>query len=404
MPELAHLAPPVAAPRPADRDRAADALRALAIAGMVLGQWLVTAIINSDDGALTSSSALTHIPALTPLSWIFQTLAVFFLAGGHSAAGSWARAQASGLGYRAWLTAQVRRLTAPVGGLLALWAITTVALLVGGVPVQTLRTLPTLVLSPLSFLLVFTALTAATPLIARLNVLWPLAVVLHVDLLRFAFGAPTWLGWINVVAGWMVPYCLGTAWARGAFASNRTAWGLTLGGAVTTAALLLWGGYPAPMVGVPVSNLSPPTLAAITFGLTQCGLALLLREPLRRAMRRRPLWAAVSVVNLSAFTIFIWHQTAMLVVTSLGTIAGRLPGLGTAPDSSGWMIQRIGWIPLFVVALAACWAAFHPLETRQASRATARGRRHTGKEMRWPLSTPDPRKAGHGEDPSHGTA
>ncbi|MGW8388894.1 hypothetical protein ACWGMW_16005 [Streptomyces albidoflavus] len=55
------------------------------------------------------------------------------------------------------------------------------------------------------------------------------------------------------------------------------------------------------MVGVPgaeVSNLNPPTLAAVTFGLAQCGLALLLRRPLRRALRRPVAWAAVALVNL----------------------------------------------------------------------------------------------------------
>ncbi|MFF3650880.1 acyltransferase [Streptomyces sp. NPDC002181] len=365
MRDLLHVARRIDDATPASRDRAIDTLRALAIAGVVMGHWLVTAVTTTDSGALRGASPLTHLPQLAPVSWIFQTLAVFFLVGGHSTAGSWERSKARGIGYRTWAAIRIQRLTRPVAGLLFLWALASVGLLAGGVRAQTLSTLLKLVLSPLWFLLVYIALTAATPLIARLNPLWPLAVVLHVDLIRFGFGGPGWIGWANVAAGWMVPYCLGTAWARGAFTRRRTVLAMVLGGGVATAALLLWGGYPASMVGVPgasISNLSPPTLAAVTFGITQCGLALLLREPLRHAMRRPVLWAGVALVNLSALTIFLWHQTAMLIITSLGTTVGTLPGLGTPPDSTVWIAERIVWIPAFALALAACWAAFRSLE------------------------------------------
>lgn len=54
-----------------------------------------------------------------------------------------------------------------------------------GVAAGTLHSLGKPVLSPLWFPLVFAALTAAAPLVARR------------------------LGWINVAAGWLVPYCLG---------------------------------------------------------------------------------------------------------------------------------------------------------------------------------------------------
>ncbi|GAA3369359.1 hypothetical protein GCM10020367_11760 [Streptomyces sannanensis] len=64
------------------------------------------------------------------------------------------------------------------------------AMLASGVGFETLHTLLELVLSPLWFLLVFTALTAATPLVARVHPLWPLAVVLYVDLARFGLGGP----------------------------------------------------------------------------------------------------------------------------------------------------------------------------------------------------------------------
>ncbi len=75
--------------------------------------------------------------------------------------------------------------------------------------------------------------------------------------------------------------------------------------------------------GAHISNLNPPTLAAVTFGIAQCGLALLLRDRLARWMRCPLAWAAVALVNLSAMTLFLWHQTAFITVSTLGLLAGR---------------------------------------------------------------------------------
>ncbi|MFE5770799.1 acyltransferase [Streptomyces sp. NPDC056485] len=350
---------------PADRDRTVDALRAFAILGVVLGHWLVTALTTA-NGGLDNTSPLAHLPRLAPVSWVFQTLAVFFLVGGHVAARGYATARGRGVSYGVWVGQRLSRLFRPVAAVLALWTVAAAGMLLGGAEPDTVRTLVKLVLSPLWFLLVFGVLTAATPLVARLSPLWPAAVVAGVDLWRFGLGGPEWIGWVNVAAGWLVPYTLGAAWSRGAFA-RRTPAALLLGaGAAATAGLVLWGGYPASMVGVPgapISNLNPPTLAAVAFGLAQCGLALLLRGPLERALRRPRVWAKVALVNLSAMTIFLWHQTAMMAVTALGLLAPvDLPGLHTVPDSAQWMAARLLWLPVFAAALGVCWAAFRTYE------------------------------------------
>jgi peptidoglycan/LPS O-acetylase OafA/YrhL len=349
---------------PDGRDRAVDALRAFAILGVVLGHWLVTALV-ADGGTLHTTSPLQHMPWLAPISWAFQTLAVFFLVGGHVATRSHSAARAKGTPYAQWLTIRLSRLFKPVAAVLALWTVAAAALLLSGTEFETVRTLVKLALSPLWFLLVFAALTAATPLLTRLNPLWPLAVVLHVDLLRFGLGAPQSLGWVNLAAGWLVPYTLGAAWTRGELERPRAGWTLLVAGTAATAGLVLWAHYPASMVGVPgsaISNLNPPTLAAVTFGLAQCGLALLLRDRLRGAMRRPVAWAAIAFVNLSAMTIFLWHQTAMMATTATGLLAGRLPGLHTTPDGLGWVAHRLMWLPVFALALTVCWAAFRTYE------------------------------------------
>ncbi|MFF5496206.1 acyltransferase [Streptomyces aquilus] len=377
---------------PADRDRAVDALRAFAILSVVLGHWLVTALV-ADGGSLHTGSPLQHMPWLAPISWAFQTLAVFFLVGGHVATRSLATARARGATFGVWLTARLSRLFRPVAAVLTLWTVAAAGLLLTGAEFGTVRTLVKLALSPLWFLVVFAALTAVTPLLTRLSPLWPLAVVLHVDLIRFGLGGPSWLGWVNVAAGWLVPFTVGAAWTRGELERRRAGWILLTGGAAATAALVAWAGYPASMVGVPgaaVSNLNPPTLAVVTFGLAQCGLALLLRDRLRGAMRRPPAWAAVALVNLSAMTIFLWHQTALMATTATGLLAGHLPGLHTVPDGLGWVAFRLAWLPVFAAVLAVCWTAFRGYEqgsgrgartrvvrsSRPSERGTAREKRH----------------------------
>ncbi|MEW2622812.1 acyltransferase [Streptomyces sp. NPDC048106] len=386
---IRHGARRVDAATPASRDRAVDALRACGILGVVLGHWLVTALV-AHDGGLHTASPLGRMPWLAPISWGFQTLALFFLVGGHVATTSLASARARGLTYGQWLRARLARLVRPVLALLALWAVVTAGLLCAGAPADTVHTLVKLALSPLWFLLVFAALTAATPLVARLHPLWPLAVVLHVDVLRFGLHlGPSWLGWANLPAGWLVPYTLGAAWTRGELDTRRAGWTLLACGTAATAALVGWAGYPAAMVGVPgaaISNLDPPTLAAVTFGLAQCGLALLLRDRLRRAMRRPLPWAAVATVNLSAMTVFLWHQTALMATTAALLPAGRLPGLHTGPDGPAWIAARLVWLPVFALVLTVCWGAFRSYE--QGGGRRSRGRRgrvvrvHRGRVVR----------------------
>jgi Acyltransferase family len=360
---------------PASRDRTVDALRALAIAGVIFGHWLVTALVLALSGGgtrLHDTSPLQAMPGLAPVSWVFQTLAIFFLVGGYSAAVSYKG------GYLRWMRKRMTRLCRPVAVLAAVWVPLTAAMLLGGVPGGTVHTVVTLVLDPLWFLCVFAGLTALTPLavalVRRLGgwaALLPAALVAGVDAARFGLGGPAWLGWLNVAAGWLVPYLLGVAWARGSFRGWQAPALLLAGGAAATAALVTWAGYPASMVGVNgarISNLNPPTLAAVTFGVAQVGLVLLLRPALARLMRRPLAWAAVALANLSAMTLFLWHQSAFLAVNLAGSLIGRLPGLLTAPSSPLWIAERLAWLPAFAAALAVAWLLFHRAEQGRAPR------------------------------------
>jgi hypothetical protein len=241
-----------------------------------------------------------------------------------------------------------------------------------GVPAATVRTIVFLVISPLWFLGVYAVLTALTPaamwLVRRFGAwaaAFPVAVVAVADLVRFGLHGPSWVGWANLPAGWLVPYLIGIAWALGSLRGRRIPALMLAGGAAATAALIAWAGYPASMVGVNgahISNLNPPTLAAVTFGIAQCGAALLLRDRLARLMRRPLAWAGIALVNLSAMTLFLWHQTAFVMVSSAGLLAGRVPGLLTAPTGSLWVAERLAWLPVFAIVLSGLWLAFRRVE------------------------------------------
>jgi len=100
----------------------------------------------------------------------------------------------------------------------------------------------------------------------------------------------------------------------------------------------------------------------VTFGIAQCGLALLLRDRLARLMRRPLAWAGVALVNLSTMTLFIWHQTAFITVSSVGLLAGRVPGLLTAPTGGVWVAERLAWLPMFAIVLSGLCLVFRRAE------------------------------------------
>jgi hypothetical protein len=55
-------------------------------------------------------------------------------------------------------------------------------------------------------------------------------------------------------------------------------------------------------------------------------------------------------------------QTAFVTVTSLGLLAGRVPGLLTAPTDGLWVAERLIWLPVFAITLSVLWLAFRRAE------------------------------------------
>lgn len=351
------LARRIEAGTPAHRDRAIDGLRALALLAVPTGHWLLGGFTLSADGAIHNASPLSAFGGLAPASWILQMLGIFFLVGGYASVLSYRRHQGP---LRDWLKARLARLGRPVLGVTAVWAGLLPLLHYGfGVPGDTLRTASTLVVQPLWFVGVYAVVTALTPYCvraARRLGVWAAAPLLGsvavVDLLRYgpyADAMPSWLSVLNILPGWLFAYQLGVSWGEGRV-TRRHAWGLLAGGAALFAVLLLWCGYPASMVGVPGearTNSHPPSLLVLALAATQSGAAILLRDRLGKLLRKPALWAPVVVINLSAMTILCWHQTAMLTAAIPASYAGEITGLVGAPDSVGWILARLAWMPVF---------------------------------------------------------
>ncbi|MEU4162289.1 acyltransferase [Actinoplanes sp. NPDC026670] len=376
---------------PAHRDRSVDGLRAVAIVGVVLGHWLVSAVVS--DPARPSdwhgASPLQDRPALIPLTWVLQTLGLFFFAGGYAAAradgghrslaargdGGHRSPAARGDGGHRSLAARFARLGRPVLVLAAVWVPAWLLLSAVGVPENTLHLVRSLLVHPMWFLLVFLILTGLAPMLRKAIIRYggwallpPVAIVAVSDVTR-RLDTADWLPPVATVAGWAAPYLLGIALAQGAL-PRRAGLVLAPAGVLAGTLLVLVAGYPASAVGVPGdgwSNLDPPSLFALALAAAQLGVFLLVRDRIAGALRRPARWAPVAGLNLVAMTVYCWHQSALLLVGFAGMLAGPLPGLLDEP-AGDWPVHRLLWLPVFAVTLAVLCAVFHRAVTPSRQR------------------------------------
>lgn len=378
LPRRLEAARPVAAAPavPHTRIRSLDGLRAMAILGVVCGHWLTGALVAGADGALSIHSPLSTLEWLRPSSWLFQMLGLFFLVGGYSATLSLDRSRRRGTPRVEWIRARFRRLTRPVVAGAAVVAVALPFATVAGVPAGTLRGWVMLFIQPLWFIGVYLIVTALTPYLVALDrrfgartALVLAASVALVDLVKYGpwgTGAPEWFGYLTVLPAWLFTYQLGIAWARGRLRRSH-AIGLLAGGALLFVLLIGALDYPWSIVSVPGmerSNSNPPSLMVPALAAVQAGAAFLLRDRLERALRRPRLWAAVCALNLSAMTVYCWHQTALVVVSATGARLGNLPGLTDAPTDWTWVPERLAWFPVMAVVLAAIAVPLRRFEHR----------------------------------------
>ncbi|MFF4343670.1 acyltransferase [Kitasatospora sp. NPDC001540] len=351
-----------------------DLLRAGAIVLVVLGHWLITALVRGPDGALTAPELMVTVPWTQWLTLGFQIMPVFFLAGGYAAAGSWGRCRAGGGTAAGWIRGRALRLLLPTAAyLLPTLGGLAVAGACGADPVL-LGMVGWALAMQFWFLPVYLVISALTPWLAALHRRWGLGSVAAlaaagaaVDLL--VLGADTEgahrVGLLNYLLVWAVAYQLGFAWREGGLAARPAfAAALTTGGAAGYAALVGFGPFPVSLVlvsGEEVSNTDPPSLAMLAWLFAQCGLCLLLAPYAERALRaRRRAGRLVAPLGRAGMSLYLWHMVPVLAVGA----AFYLTDLAPEPEvgSALWWAWRPVWVLLLAALLGGLLAALRPVD------------------------------------------
>jgi fucose 4-O-acetylase-like acetyltransferase len=345
---------------PARRDRYIDFLRAASIAVVVLGHWLI-AVIERREGQYSGINALDVVPGLWLATWILQVMPIFFFVGGFSNQVTIDSISSKGGSYAEFIRRRLQRLMRPTLVFLAVWIPLTIAIdLTTGVGDDTLDLATGLLTRPLWFIGIYLIMIAFAPPMLRLHRRWgrlipgtlALAAAL-VDALAMALGLPV-VGFLNFAFVWLFVHQLGFFYGERSLGERSRSYyiAMCLVGLAILAALTASGAYSPSMVGLrgERSNTNPPTMAIVALTVWQVGLIMLLRPALTRWLQRARVWAGVIFVNAQIMTMFLWHQTAMLLA------AGILLPLGFPQPPAGsaaWWATRPLWVAALVVFLAA---------------------------------------------------
>ncbi len=360
----------LAAATPKTRDRYVDFLRVASLVVVMLGHWLMAVVVWA-DGRLHTANVLEITPSARWLTWIFQVMPVFFIVGGFSNAASLAAARRKGTSYGTWLGSRLRRLVRPVLAFAVVWTAAAAIMVACGVDPKGLRAGS--IAQPLWFLAVYVVVVAAAPAMVAAQARWGwgftvglAAAVLAVDVARWGFGVPT-VGWLNLAVVWLFAHQLGVGWragsARGTIWSRGRLVAVAAAGMGTLVVLTSSFGYPGSMVGgveAGRTNTFPPSFAIVALAVWQFGAVLALRPVVDRWLARPRVWTTVVAANGMAMTLYLWHLTALVIVTAAVLPAGLLPS--PEAGSAAWWAWRPVWIVLLAVALVPLVALFARVE------------------------------------------
>jgi fucose 4-O-acetylase-like acetyltransferase len=362
------------------RDRYVDFLRALAICLVVLGHWLITALVRH-DGTITAPEVLSAISWTQWLTLGFQIMPLFFLAGGHAAAGSWGRHLAGGGGMAPWIRRRALRLLLPTAMYAGLVMIGVAVATACGADPDTLALVGWALAMQFWFLPVYLLLSAFTPLLHTAHRRWglraPAAMALLAvlaDLWLVALHLP-YLSAANYLLVWGFAYQLGFCWHDGLLTRRRLPAGrralpgpllpaaMTVLGGAAFAALIVYGPFPASLVLVStetVTNTNPPSIAMLAWACAQIGLCLLLAPAARAALRHEQLWRLVRPVGGASMTLYLWHMVPVIVAAALLYLTDLAPE--PIVGSLHWWALRIPWVLVLAALLLAITAALRPIE------------------------------------------
>jgi hypothetical protein len=343
---------------PADRNRYGDLLRLGSIVVVVLGHWLIGVVLVR-DGEMVATKLLAAVPSTQWLTWLFQIMPLFFFVGGYANAASWSAQAGHGTPAAVWIRRRARRLLRPVIPLVALWVPLGVVLATVGVPGDLVKLGSQVAFIPTWFLAVYLMIVTITPATWAAHERWGLrslggliGAALLVDVLHHGVGVP-YIGYVNFVLVWAAIHQLGYLWFEDRLPRSAGA-GLAVAGAGYAAlvALVTLGGYPIAMIGVEAtqrSNNSPTSVALLVLGIAQVGLVIAGRGWAEPWLQRPRVWARVVAGGSVAMTVYLWHQTALVVVIALTIPTGLWP-TSERVDATWWATRPV-WFALCAAVL-----------------------------------------------------
>lgn len=361
----------MAAAAKADRNRAIDFYRVLAMLAVAVGHWLALVAVEDAAGELQGGNALEFLPQLGWATWLLQVMPLFFVVGGFSSAMSLDSHFRKNGRPQDWIAARLRRMMPPAVVLAATWlVILTLGALVGQFSVAVVAAHAAAI--PLWFLANYTIDTALAPfvlprfrknpaafaaLIAGAFVTFEAMRILDVPVLPH----------VNWVLGWLAFQVMGMAWRDGLLPSGRRLVALAAAFWVATLGLVLSGGpWAISMVhapGLENSPTNPPTLALMTFGAAYSLSAVAAAPRISAALAARPkAWAGVVAANAVAMSVYLWHMTAAVVVTAAMFFTTGLPAHEVG--SIEWWAFKIPTIIGSMIVLAGIVLVVNGVERR----------------------------------------
>lgn len=353
---------------PPSRDRYVDLLRAFSICVVVLGHWLI-AIIYIADGKVTGENALHVVPGLWLATWVLQVMPLFFFVGGFSNLVTIDATKRRGGAYADFIHGRVLRLMKPTAVMLAFWIPISIGVdLLSRVGDRTLELATGVLTRPLWFIGIYLIMIALAPPMLSMHRRfgWKVLAVMVggaalVDVLAIGVGLDS-VAYVNFAFVWLFVHQLGFFYADGTLLrlGRPVLWIMAAGGLVALIVLTTSGIYSPSMVGLRAerSNTNPPTIVIIALTVWQAGLAMLLRPALSRWLENIGVWSKVIGLNVVIMTMFLWHQTAMLLaVAVLYPLGFPQPIAGTAE----WWAVRPMWVAalaVFLAVLVAIWGRF----------------------------------------------
>jgi len=356
---------------PTRRDRYVDALRAGAIAVVVVWHWVFSVTTWRTDGQIGMPNPLPSIPGAWIATWFLQVMPLFFVVGGFANLSAY-RSRRKG-----YIRRRLLRMGRPTAVFLGAWIVIDGARALIAPATGSVLEWGVVVFVPLWFVGVYAIVTAVVPITVWLHerlggiaALGLFAIVALHDLVRFRLGFTAGALPMSVFV-FVFAHQLGYFWRDGMFVQSRGRAWFTMGGAALALfALTSVDPYIRSMVSLPgFSHMNPTTVCIAVLAVFQLGVAEVLRPRVELLLARTRVWKAVVVVNAYAMTTLVWHMTPWVALVLAFEWMGN--PLVTEPTLHWWLGRPV-WLLVPMAGLVPLLAVFARFERERAARGSAR--------------------------------